>query len=179
MCVMPIQERLYKRHCVNGPVPEARLYPMMLGAIILPISLFILAFTSYPGIIWVGPCAAGVLFGFSMVIIYISANSVSTPNRFLLIELRAVHRRLVCQLRGLGYCGQDAHAEPDRRERAPMDHADVPPYGLPVRWAPARAHIVRHCAHPVHFLLQGWEGQGAVDAGRQGVSGTWRGGLNA
>jgi hypothetical protein len=50
---------------------------MMLGAIILPISLFILAFTSYPGIIWVGPCAAGVLFGFSMVIIYISANSVS------------------------------------------------------------------------------------------------------
>lgn len=44
---------------------------------ILPISMFILAFTSYPGMIWVGPCIAGILFGFSMVIIYISANSVS------------------------------------------------------------------------------------------------------
>lgn len=76
---MPIQERLYKKHClIHGhSVPEARLYPMMLGALVLPISLFILAFTSYPGIIWVGPCAAGVLFGFSMVIIYISANSAS------------------------------------------------------------------------------------------------------
>lgn len=40
-------------------------------------ALFILAFTSYPGIHWIGPCVAGVLFGFSMVIIYISANSVS------------------------------------------------------------------------------------------------------
>lgn len=32
MLVMPLQERLYARHCANGPVPEARLYPMLLGA---------------------------------------------------------------------------------------------------------------------------------------------------
>ncbi|WVQ82315.1 hypothetical protein IAT38_004443 [Cryptococcus sp. DSM 104549] len=74
--VMPIQERLYKKHCEReGPVPEARLYPMMVGACILPIALFILAFTSYPGISWVGPCMSGIIFGFSMVIIYISGNS--------------------------------------------------------------------------------------------------------
>lgn len=48
---------------------------MMLGALVLPVALFILAFTSYPGIIWVGPCISGILFGFSMVIIYISGNS--------------------------------------------------------------------------------------------------------
>jgi len=75
MCVMPIQERLYARHCRNGAVPEARLYLMMVGCIFMPISLFIFAFTSYKGIIWVGPAAAGVCFGFSMLIIYISANS--------------------------------------------------------------------------------------------------------
>ncbi|KAL1408894.1 hypothetical protein Q8F55_005708 [Vanrija albida] len=77
MCVMPIQERLYKKHCEREgkQVPEARLYMMMFGCIFMPISLFIFAFTSYPGISWVGPCAAGVLFGFSMVVIYISANS--------------------------------------------------------------------------------------------------------
>lgn len=75
MCVTPIQERLYKRHCRNGPVPEARLYLMMLGCLVLPMSLFVFAFTSYDGIIWVGPAAAGVLFGFAMLVIYISANS--------------------------------------------------------------------------------------------------------
>ncbi|OWZ28764.1 spermine transporter [Cryptococcus neoformans c45] len=75
-CLMPIQERLYRQHSEKyGPAPEARLYPMMLGALVLPVALFILAFTSYPGIIWVGPCISGILFGFSMVIIYISGNS--------------------------------------------------------------------------------------------------------
>lgn len=49
---------------------------MLIRSSILPISLFILAFTSYPGIHWIGPCVAGALFGFAMVIIYISANSV-------------------------------------------------------------------------------------------------------
>ncbi|KAE8540469.1 hypothetical protein D1P53_003415 [Cryptococcus gattii VGV] len=73
---MPIQERLYKKHCEkHGIVPEGRLYPMMLGALTLPVSMFILAFTSYPGIIWVGPCIGGIIFGFSMVIIYISGNT--------------------------------------------------------------------------------------------------------
>lgn len=84
---MPVQEKLYLSRAVASPSgrmlapAEARLYPMLLGSIVLPISLFILAFTSYPGIIWVGPCAAGVLFGFAMVIIYISANSVSFAQR--------------------------------------------------------------------------------------------------
>ncbi|KAK8866186.1 hypothetical protein IAR55_001337 [Kwoniella newhampshirensis] len=73
---MPVQERLYRRHTAKyGNTAEARLYPMMLGACILPPALFILAFTSYDGISWVGPCAAGVLFGFSFVFIYISGNS--------------------------------------------------------------------------------------------------------
>lgn len=34
----------------------------------LPVSMFILAFTSYPGIIWVGPCVGGIIFGFSVSI---------------------------------------------------------------------------------------------------------------
>lgn len=55
-------------------------------------ALFILAFTSYPGIHWIGPCVAGVLFGFSMVIIYISANSVSVAT-----EVRAEARCLCKQ----------------------------------------------------------------------------------
>lgn len=76
MCIMPVQEKLYARHCAkHGRKPEARLYPMMLGSLCLPIALFIFAFTSYDGLIWVGPAAAGVVFGFAMIMIYISANS--------------------------------------------------------------------------------------------------------
>ncbi|KAK4683703.1 hypothetical protein P7C73_g6529, partial [Tremellales sp. Uapishka_1] len=75
MACMPLQERFYKRKCAEVHIPEYRLVPMMVGSVILPCSLFILAFTSYPGISWVGPCAAGVLFGLAMVIVYISANT--------------------------------------------------------------------------------------------------------
>merc|ERR1711939_1178465 len=49
--VMPYQERLYHKVTVNGAYPEARLYPMMLGSICLPIALFIFAFTG--GYAWV------------------------------------------------------------------------------------------------------------------------------
>jgi len=72
MAVMPLQEKIYARHCAkHGVKPEARLYPMMVGCILLPIALFIFAFTSYPGIIWVGPAASGVVFGAAMIVIYI------------------------------------------------------------------------------------------------------------
>lgn len=35
----------YARATADGAFPEARLYPMLIGSIILPISLFIYAFT--------------------------------------------------------------------------------------------------------------------------------------
>lgn len=45
MAAMPIQEGWYKKATVNGTFPEARLYPMMVGAFLLPVALFIFAFT--------------------------------------------------------------------------------------------------------------------------------------
>ncbi|THV06107.1 MFS polyamine transporter [Dendrothele bispora CBS 962.96] len=76
MLIMPIQERIYARVTVNGTYPEARLYPMMLGAICLPSALMIFAFTgAYSWVHWIGPCVAGYLFGFALIIIYISGNS--------------------------------------------------------------------------------------------------------
>ncbi|WVQ77570.1 hypothetical protein IAR50_007258 [Cryptococcus sp. DSM 104548] len=76
-----VAKTLYARHAAkHGLIPEGRLYPMMIGAITLPISFLILAFTSYPGIIWVGPAAAGVIFGFSMVTIYVAGDSYSVDS---------------------------------------------------------------------------------------------------
>jgi len=44
---------------------------------VLPISLFIIAFTgAYANVHWMGMMVGGALFGFSMVSVYISANSV-------------------------------------------------------------------------------------------------------
>lgn len=74
--VLPLQEKLYARATAGGVYPEARLYPMMLGALCLPVSLFIFAFTGgYVWVHWMGPMVAGTVFGFAMILIYVSANS--------------------------------------------------------------------------------------------------------
>ncbi|KAK4703685.1 hypothetical protein P7C70_g2532, partial [Phenoliferia sp. Uapishka_3] len=48
----------------------------MVGSVVLPVALFIFAFTG--GFQWVnfmGPCVAGAIFGFSLILIYVAANS--------------------------------------------------------------------------------------------------------
>lgn len=45
MCLMPLQEGKYHQVTADGTFPEARLYPMMVGAFFLPVALFIFAFT--------------------------------------------------------------------------------------------------------------------------------------
>ncbi|KAG6864400.1 hypothetical protein C0991_009870 [Blastosporella zonata] len=76
LCIMPYQEKIYAKVTADGSFPEARLYPMMLGALTLPIALFIFAFTgAYAHVHWMGVCVSGTIFGFSMIFIYVSANS--------------------------------------------------------------------------------------------------------
>ncbi|KAJ3827584.1 major facilitator superfamily domain-containing protein [Lentinula raphanica] len=76
MSLMPFQERLYNRITRFGAFPEARLFPMMLGALVLPSALFIFAFTgAYSWVHWIGVCVSGFVFGFALLIIYISGNS--------------------------------------------------------------------------------------------------------
>ncbi|GLB41314.1 putative major facilitator superfamily protein [Lyophyllum shimeji] len=74
--LMPQQEKVYARVTADGSFPEARLYPMMIGAFLLPSALFIFAFTgAYKHVHWIGVCASGFVFGVAMIIIYISANT--------------------------------------------------------------------------------------------------------
>ncbi|KAF9256577.1 MFS polyamine transporter, partial [Marasmius fiardii PR-910] len=76
MMLLPIQEKIYAAVTTRGTFPEARLYGMMLGSIILPASLFIFAFTgAYAHVHWIAPLISGTVFGFSMIVIYVSANS--------------------------------------------------------------------------------------------------------
>jgi MFS family permease len=52
--------------------PEARLPPCMLASLALPIGLFWFAWTNSPSVHWLASIAAGVPFGFGMVLVFLS-----------------------------------------------------------------------------------------------------------
>ncbi|GIK00743.1 synaptic vesicle transporter SVOP [Aspergillus viridinutans] len=65
---------LVKKHGGKPPA-EARLIPMMLSCWLIPIGLFIFAWTSYPNIHWIGPAIGGLPVGFGFIFLYNSANN--------------------------------------------------------------------------------------------------------
>lgn len=83
LAILPFLERSYiKTATAKGgrAEPEDRLLGSMIAAPFVPIALFIFGWTSPPAVLpgggnWVGPCSAGIPFGFGMVIIYFSANA--------------------------------------------------------------------------------------------------------
>ncbi|TKA73218.1 hypothetical protein B0A55_07779 [Friedmanniomyces simplex] len=63
-------------HKHNGKPPaEARLIPMMWSCWLIPIGLFIFAWTSYPRLHWAGPALGGLPIGFGFIFLYNSANN--------------------------------------------------------------------------------------------------------
>ncbi|EIW51893.1 MFS general substrate transporter [Trametes versicolor FP-101664 SS1] len=81
--VTPRLERDYLRRAKEKgghADPEDRLIGMMIGCWFIPIGMFIFGWTSPPTVMpgggnWVGPCSAGIPFGFGMVVLYFSANA--------------------------------------------------------------------------------------------------------
>ncbi|GFF63608.1 uncharacterized transporter mfs2 [Aspergillus lentulus] len=51
--------------------PEARLHPCLPASVAIPVGLFWFAWTNYPSIHWVASIAAGVPFGFGMVLVFL------------------------------------------------------------------------------------------------------------
>ncbi|KAL4886129.1 major facilitator superfamily domain-containing protein [Aspergillus karnatakaensis] len=65
---------LYPKY--NGKPPaEARLIPMMFSCWLIPVGLFIFAWTSYPQLHWFGPAIGGWPVGFGFIFLYNSANN--------------------------------------------------------------------------------------------------------
>ena len=52
--------------------PEARLRNAIAGSIILPIGLFMFAWTTYPSVHWIAPVIGAVLFSCGLVMVFIS-----------------------------------------------------------------------------------------------------------
>ncbi|KAJ2933874.1 hypothetical protein H1R20_g3242, partial [Candolleomyces eurysporus] len=74
--LVPFNEKVYAKATQNGQYPEARLYPMMWGAFLMPAALFMFAFTgAYAHVHWIGVCISSGVFGFAMIMLYVSANS--------------------------------------------------------------------------------------------------------
>ena len=74
----PFVHKHYKRlaHQYNGKPPaEARLIPMMYSCWLIPVGLFIFAWTSYPKLSWAGPAMGGFPIGFGFIFLYNSANN--------------------------------------------------------------------------------------------------------
>ncbi|EEQ28785.1 multidrug resistant protein [Microsporum canis CBS 113480] len=60
----------------NGKPPaETRLIPMMISCWLVPIGIFIFAWTSYPNIHWFGPAIGGLPVGFGFIFLYNSCNN--------------------------------------------------------------------------------------------------------
>lgn len=67
----PIYVRELERH--NGtPPPEARLPSAMLGALLLPIGLFVFAWTCQPGVHWSVSIIFSSFFGAGMILVFLS-----------------------------------------------------------------------------------------------------------
>lgn len=69
--------RRAKKYEERGEVcpPEIRLIPMMIGCWMVPIGMFIFAWTSYPRLIWVGPALGGFPVGIGFILLYNSVNN--------------------------------------------------------------------------------------------------------
>jgi MFS family permease len=67
----PRYQRVVDEHGGFAP-PEARLPASIIGGICLPIGLFWFAWTNAPGVHWAVSMAAGIPFGFGMVLVFLS-----------------------------------------------------------------------------------------------------------
>jgi len=74
----PFVNKHYLRKCQKyggKPPAEVRLVPMMVSCWLVPIGLFIFAWTSYPHVFWLGPAIGGFPVGFGFIFLYNSANN--------------------------------------------------------------------------------------------------------
>lgn len=68
----------YRKICeANGgaPVPEARLPLALIGSVLLPIGLFVFAWTNGPEIHWIVPIVASGVFGAGLVSVFLSSQN--------------------------------------------------------------------------------------------------------
>ncbi|TGZ78336.1 MFS general substrate transporter [Ascodesmis nigricans] len=80
ICLEPLSRKIYNHHAVDPETgkrpPEARLTVVIFASILVPVSLFIFAWTCYPtSIHWVVPILASVPYAIGNVLIFLHSNA--------------------------------------------------------------------------------------------------------
>lgn len=76
-----VDNKRYVRLCAEAEVrggtvePEARLSTAMVGSFVIPIGLFLFAWTTYPSVHWIVPIIGGAFFSCGLVMVFISLMS--------------------------------------------------------------------------------------------------------
>jgi glucose uptake protein GlcU len=68
-------ETAYRKKIAKDPskaIPEARLQPAMIGGVLLPVGLFIFAWTTFTYIHWIVSIIGSAFFGIGQVLLFIS-----------------------------------------------------------------------------------------------------------
>ncbi|KAN0080431.1 Major facilitator superfamily domain containing protein [Tylopilus felleus] len=75
LSTQPLWNKLFARESIKydgNPPPEVRLIMGQVGAVLVPIGLFWLAFTTYPQVHWIAPIIASVPFGSGVYFVFTS-----------------------------------------------------------------------------------------------------------
>nr|POE90157.1 efflux pump fubt [Quercus suber] len=118
--------------------PEARLSTAMVGAVILPMGLFLFAWTTYPSVHWVAPATGAVLFSCGLVMVFISfmgylidsctfSDPLLSPRSGITCTCSPVYRS---RLRRVGASGQFVASVPVRHGISAVHDPD---YGAQIR----------------------------------------------
>ena len=80
VALTPLQNNYYEKARAKTPAgqavpPEARLEVCCIGAVILPLGLFVFAWTCTPNVHWVVPILASVPFGAGFLLIFTAINN--------------------------------------------------------------------------------------------------------
>lgn len=77
--ISPLLDRLRAYYVVKiGPIPEARLPHLIPAAWLMPIGLFVFAWTAEPPVHWIVSILAGVPFGLGLVLLFLGINAYLT-----------------------------------------------------------------------------------------------------
>jgi hypothetical protein len=92
VCSAPYLNKIYVRQVAayrergEEPPPELRLVGAMAVCALVPIGIFIFAWTSYPSLSWWGPAMGGLPFGIGVVVLYLTLTTYLVGTFHLMIK---------------------------------------------------------------------------------------------
>ncbi|KAJ5264859.1 hypothetical protein N7505_007652 [Penicillium chrysogenum] len=141
----------------NGiPVPEDRLLPMMIGAVVFPIGLFWFAWTgNYPSIHWIVPTLSGLATGAAILTIFLQALNYLVDAYLTVAASAIAANTFLRSFFGAGFRGLPFHLRRFRITDSPLLalFATAMFHNLGVDWAGSVLGFLAVAFMPIPFLF--------------------------